>query len=98
MHGKGLLKLTIVDWHPFTYFTGHAMDGNNKFYQLYELEPLPDNSGAILHWRWKTDMGMPRWLSRIMGATMGRKYGRDFCKMIDKYIETVQKPTFQPEA
>jgi len=97
LHGKGLMKLTIVDWHPFIYFTGHGVDGNNKFYQLYELEPLPNNLGAVLHWRWKSDTAMPRWLKRIMGATMGRKVGRDFCKMVENYISNIQKPAFQPE-
>ena len=97
LHGKGVMKLTIVDWHPFTYFTGHGVDRNNKFYQMYEIEPLPDNSGAILYWRWKADMGMPRWINRIMGVTVGRKIGRDFCKMVEEYIANVQKPIFQSE-
>ena len=97
LHGKGMMRFTIVDWHPFTYYTGHGVDGNQKFYQMYELKHLPNNTGTILYWRWKADMGLPRWLSKLMGATMGRKVGRNFCKMVEQYITTVQKPTFEPE-
>jgi len=98
LHGKGMMRFTIVDWHPFTYFTGHGVDGKQRFYQMYELRPLPDNSGTILVWRWKNDTGLPRWLGKLMGATVGKMMGRSFCKMVDGYLANIQQPTFQPEA
>jgi len=98
LHGKGIMRMTIVDWHPFTYFTCHGVDGNNKFYQMYEIEPLSDGSGSILHWRWKSDMGMPGWLTKLIGALMVKRMGRGFCEMVGEYIANVQSPTFQPEA
>ena len=97
LHGKGVMRATIVDWHPFTYFTCHGVDGNNRFYQMYEIQPLTDNSGSILHWRWSADMGLPGWINKLMGITISRMIGKKFCKMVENYIETVQKPTFQPE-
>ncbi len=98
LHGKGIMRMTIVDWHPFTYFTCHGEDGNNRFYQMYEIQPLSDNSGSILYWRWKADMGMPRWLTKLFASLMVKKIGRDFCKMVEEYIAKVRQPTFQPEA
>ncbi|HSM72437.1 MAG TPA: DUF2652 domain-containing protein [Anaerolineales bacterium] len=97
LHGKGVMRLTIVDWHPFTYFTAHGIDGRQKFYQMYEIKPFPDNAGSILYWRWKADMGLPRWLGKIMGATVGKMIGIQFCKMVENYIANAQKPTFLPE-
>lgn len=97
LHGKGMMRFTIVDWHPFTYFTGHCVDGKQRFYQMYELIPLPDNSGTTLVWYWKSDIGLPRLLSKLMGATFGQMMGRSFCKMVESYLATVQRPTFQPE-
>ena len=98
LHGKGMMRFTIVDWHPFTYFTGHSVDGKQRFYQMYELKPLADNAGTILVWRWKNDTGLPRWLGKLMGATFGKMMGRNFCKMVDDYLAAIQQPTFQPEA
>jgi len=98
LHGKGIMRMTIVDWHPFTYFSCHGVDGKNRFYQLYEIQPLPDNLGSILHWRWNADMGMPRWINKLVAVLMVKKVGRDFCKMVEQYIENLKKPTFQPEA
>jgi len=97
LHGKGIMRMTIVDWHPFTYFTCHGVDGNSRFFQMYEIQPLTDDSGSILHWRWKADMGMPNWLNKLIAALMVKKVGRDFCKMVEEYIANIQQPTFQPE-
>jgi hypothetical protein len=98
LHGKGIMRITIVDWHPFTYFTGHGIDGRLRFYQMSEIQPLPDGESSMLHWRWQADMGMPRWLNKILGVIAGRMSGTPFFKSIKDYIENVQKPTFQPEA
>jgi hypothetical protein len=95
-HGKGVMRLTIVDWHPFTYFTGYCVDGKQKFYQMYEIEPLSDG-GSRLYFRWKADMGYPRWINKITGAIVARMSGAPFCKMVEEYIEKVNKPIFQPE-
>ena len=96
-HGKGVMRMTIVDWHPFTYLTGHCIDGRQKFYQMYEIEPLP-NGGSRLHFRWKADMGYPGLINKIIGAGVARMSGVPFCKSIEEYIQKARKPTFQPEA
>ncbi|HAV78580.1 MAG TPA: hypothetical protein DCX53_14625 [Anaerolineae bacterium] len=97
LHGKGLMRLTIVDWHPFTYFTCHGVDGNLRWYQLNEIQPSPSNSGSILQWRWKADMGMPNWLNHLLAVLIVKKVGRDFCKMVEEYIAKIQQPSFKAE-
>jgi len=91
------MRMTIVDWHPFTYLTGHCVDGKQKFYQMYEIEPLPDGRSR-LYFRWKADMGYPRLFNKINGAVIARMSGIPFCKAIEEYVQKVKRPTFEPEA
>lgn len=86
-HGKGALQTTILDWKPFDYFVQHGVDGNTKWYDLYEIKPLSDGNRSSLTLRWKADMGMPRWIAKLMGKFMVRKISSDFIKMLDSYIE-----------
>ena len=98
LHGKGKMRMTIVDWHPFTYFTGYCVEGNEKFYQMYEVQQLPGKDGSILHLKWKSDRKLPRWVTRLMGRMVVKKMNEGFCNMLDGYIAQLQHPTFQPEA
>lgn len=85
-HGKGALQTTILDWKPFDYFVQYGVDGNQKWYDLYEIKPLPDKKGSVFICRWKADMGMPRWLTRLMGKFMVRKLMNSFFEQIENYI------------
>lgn len=96
-HGGGVMKLTYVDWHPFSYMTGYGVDGKMKFYQMYEIQPLPDDSGSILHFRLKMDTKMPHWLVRLIGTVMFKKAGNEFTDGLEKYINNTKNPSFQPE-
>jgi len=97
-HGGGVMKLTFVDWHPFTYITGHGVDGNLKFFQMYEIQPLGNKLASILTFRLKFDMRIPRWVGRLIGQLMFRKVGVEFTTALEEYIARVQNPTFQAEA
>jgi len=90
-HGKGELQTTIIDWKPFDYFVQQGMDGNSKWYDLYEIHPLPGGDRSILTLRWKSDMNLPRWVGKLMGKSMVRKISVDFIKMIESYIEKQNK-------
>ena len=98
MHGKGTMRMIIVDWHPFTYFTGHCTEGNERFYQMYEIQKSPNQNESILIVKWKSDRDIPRWMAKLIGKTMIKKMYQSFCKQIEEYITQVQNPTFQPEA
>jgi len=84
-HGKGILQATIVDWQPFDYFTLHNISGNQKYFDQYEIKPLKNNRSTVT-WRWKSDMGMPRWVVKIMGKLLVSKLANEFTKMIRNYI------------
>ncbi|HEX6270091.1 MAG TPA: DUF2652 domain-containing protein [Anaerolineales bacterium] len=84
-HGKGTLQTTIVDWRPFDYFTSHVVNGHQKWYELNEVKPLTDKNGSVFIWRWKADMGIPRWISKLMGKLMVQKIVREFIKQIESY-------------
>ena len=96
-HGGGVMKLTFVDWHPFTYMTGYGIDGKMKFYQMHEIEPLPDSTSSILHFRWKMETKMPHWFVSIIASAMFKKAGNEFHQGLVRYIENTQHPSFQPE-
>lgn len=98
MHGKGTMRMTIVDWHPFIYFTGYCVEGNERFYQMYEIQKSPDQNESILIVKWKSDREIPRWMAKLMGKMMIKKMYQSFCKQIEEYITQVQNPKFQLEA
>jgi len=97
LHGKGVFRLTIVDWHPFDYFTGYGVDGKTRFYQMQEIEKLPKNEGVILHVKWKYDNNSPKWLNKLFGWTMGVVMSRMYFKSIDDYIKKATSPAFLAE-
>jgi hypothetical protein len=84
--GKGMLQTTIVDWRPFDYFAQHSVSGNLKWYELNEIKPLADKNGSSFIWRWKGDMGMPRWMMKLMGKFMVRKVINEFINQIEGYV------------
>jgi len=89
-HGKGILQSTIVDWQPFDYITLHDVNGNQKYYGQYEIKSLPGNRSMVI-WNWKSDMGMPRWIVKVMGRLLLSKIANDFYKMIENYIANQNK-------
>ena len=94
-HGKGSLQYTYLDWHPFAYFTALGVEGATKFYETYEIEPLPNNAGSRLTLRWRLDTGLPRWVVKLVASNARAKMGIGFLQMIEDYIAGVQNPTFQ---
>jgi len=96
-HGKGLLKLTFVDWHPFSYITGYGVDGSMRFHQMYAIEPLPDNSASTFHFRIKMETKAPRWLLKPILTLMFRKGNTAFIRGLENYIKNIKNPSFQPE-
>lgn len=87
-HGKGALQTTIVDWKPFDYFTQHVESGNQRWYDLYEIEQLAERNGSLITYRWKADMGLPRWITRLMGKFMVPKMIDEFVRQIESYHAT----------
>jgi len=97
-HGRGVLHLTFVDWHPFSYMTGYGIDGKMRFYQMYEIQPIDDGSRSILIFRWKMETKMPHWLVSFITSIMFKKTGAEFNQGLEDYIKNIQQPSFQPEA
>jgi len=87
-HGKGTLQTTILDWKPFDYFIQHGVNGNQKWYDHYEIKPLPDRNGSVFICRWKADSGTPRWLNKVMGKLMVQKIVSGFFEQIENYLAT----------
>lgn len=85
-HGGGSFITTIVDWHPFEYFTSRGVNGRVKWYEMSEITPLPDKKSVVYTLRWKSDMNIPRWLSRLIGRLMVRSILESFVATIDSYI------------
>jgi hypothetical protein len=97
-HGRGVLHLTYVDWHPFSYMTGYGIDGKMRFHQMYEIQPVGDGSRSILIFRWKMETKMPHWFVSIITTIMFRKTGTEFNQGLEDYIKNIRQPSFQPEA
>lgn len=68
-HGKNLVLETILDWHPFEYYTSEYPLGvrSNHF------EILPDGTRLNIYLRLK--MSGPGWLRRLLAQLMGRMSG-----------------------
>ena len=96
-HSKGFYRETIVDWHPFHYYTGHGVGGPFAFYAMYEITPLADGQGSVLTNRWKMDPKLPRWICKLFGALVVKKGLSDYLQRIETYIENAPQPTFQEE-
>ena len=85
-HGKGTLQTTIVDWKPFDYYTQYTVSGKQKWHDFYEIKPLAGKNGSILICRWKTeDMGLPRWIIKLLGKFMVQKVHNVFFEQIESY-------------
>ena len=87
-HGKGTLQTTIIDWRPFNNFVQHGVSGNQKWYDLYEIKPLPDKNRSVFICRWKADMKAPRWITRWMGKLMAQKLMHLFFEQIENYTSS----------
>jgi len=85
-NGKNSYQTTIVDWHPFDYFTQHAVFGNQKSYDMTEIKSLPGKDKVFLTIRWKSDMGLPRWVSKLVGKLLASKVISDLISQIENQI------------
>jgi hypothetical protein len=85
-HGKGISKTTIVDWHPFDYFSTRWVEGNLKWYDMKEIKPTPDKNRVIYIGRWKADTGLPRWITKLVGKLLIRKVMNDFISQIENHL------------
>lgn len=59
-HGKNIAPETILDWHPFEYYTLDYPMGTQTRY----LEPDPDGTQLTINIKFK--MSLPRWLKRFL--------------------------------
>lgn len=85
-HGKGVSQSTIIDWHPFDYYSAHAVDGTLKWYEMREIKPTPDKNRIIYIGRWKADTGLPRWITKLVGKLLIRKIMNDFISQIENHL------------
>lgn len=90
VHSRGTLQTTIVDWRPFDYFTARGVAGKQKWYEMAQLTPRPDTNSVLYTSRWKSDMGYPRWLRRLVGSFLVRMLVRRFISATEDYIAEIQ--------
>jgi hypothetical protein len=65
-HGKNIVVETIVDWHPFEYFTLHYPFGARHNH----LQPV--SNGTRLNVYTKLKAPLPRWLNHILAWLMAK--------------------------
>jgi len=85
-HGKGVSQTTIVDWRPFDYYSAHGVDGKNKWYETTEIKPIPNKNKVAYLCRWKADMGLPRWVNKLIGKFLVRKVITTLIVQIENHI------------
>lgn len=88
-HGKGVLQATIVDWHPFDYFTVQGSDGRMKFHQTIQFQPRVGGKHTLVSWRWTLDMGFPRFINILIGKGMLRMNAAEMISQIDRYLKSM---------
>jgi carbon monoxide dehydrogenase subunit G len=88
-HGKGVLQATIVDWHPFDYFTVQGADGKMKFHQTTQFQPSAEGEHTLVSWRWTMDMGFPRFVNKLIGKGMLRMNSAEMISQIDRYLNSM---------
>jgi len=85
-HGKGVSQSTIIDWHPFDYYAAQGVNGNLRWYEMTEIKPTPDKNKVVYIGRWKADMGLPRWINKLIGKFMVRKILNGFTSQIENHL------------
>ena len=67
-HGKNVVVETIMDWHPYEYFTFDYSFGTRS----HHLKPLPNGTQLNIYSKFKTPLSLPRWLNRSLMQLMVR--------------------------
>jgi hypothetical protein len=63
-HGKSFSTQVVVDWHPFEYYTIHALEnGKHTFTETLRFEALPNGGTRVRHVG-KMHMRLPRFIRR----------------------------------
>lgn len=88
-HGKGVLQATIVDWHPFDYFTVQGADGRMKFNQTIQFKPREEGKHTLVSWRWTMNMGLPRFVNKLIGKGMLRMTSAGMISQIEGYLNSM---------
>ena len=94
-HGKNIVVETIVDWHPFDYFTlGYPFGSRHN-----HLEPVSNGTRLNIHTKLKAPL--PRWLNTVLAWLIAKltkaEQGYDLLvRMIEKDTDTSGKDTYDP--
>jgi len=83
-HGVGTVIETILDWHPYSYFTVEMEQASvwSKIVGTYQLEPLPHGAGTRMFFRAILQQAPALRLSRQMfKAAFPRKLQQDYQRM-----------------
>ena len=77
-HSKGLMAYTYLDWQPFQYYTAEGVEGKQKHWEMFMMEPLADGSRTRFTVRMKMIAALPHWVRKIMLASIARQLFLDF--------------------
>lgn len=88
-HGKGVLQATIVDWHPFDYYTVQGADGRLKFHETVQFYPREEGKHTLVSWRWTFDIGLPRFVNKLIGKGMLRMTAVEMISQIESYLNSM---------
>jgi len=101
-HGKNLkgsLIETILDWHPFDYYTFEATEGNSNMRQTYKLEPILGGAGTRLHLHVvMISPALPRFVRRPMLKMMISKMFLSHCQAVANCIAQEIDTDVRPHA
>jgi len=89
-HGKDVAPETILDWHPFEYYTVEYPWA----VQSHHLETEPD--GTLLNIYLKLKMPLPRWLTRALANFMFRLTKAE--EQFDKLVRLIAQEAAQDES
>jgi len=84
-HGKDVDLETILDWHPFEYYT-------TEYSMAVQSQHLkPESDGTLLNIYLKLKMPLPRWFTRPLANFMFKRFkaGAQFDKLVRLIAEEV---------
>ena len=86
-HALGNIIETVMDWHPYQYFTSMTEEGKLQLLNTFELSPSPDLESTKVHWRVKV-VSLPwRRLTGPIAPPMIKAIYRQDLKLLKKLIE-----------
>ncbi|MEJ2487832.1 MAG: DUF2652 domain-containing protein [Anaerolineales bacterium] len=90
-HALGNIIETVIDWHPYKYFTSMTEEGRMQLLNTFELSPSPDLETTEVHWRVKVvNLPWSRLTGPIAPPVIKAIYRQDL-KFLKKLIEATEQ-------